>query len=141
MYGTPNEKLWPGITKLPDFKQTFPQFKPKGLTSYCNLLDDNGMDLLSKMIVYDPCKRISAKNALNHVRIFSFIYLFSFSLILMILIKIYWSLIKLTEFKLRNIYNYMTKLCLLSFFIWPLNLLKIFKIFKLIIIVVIYYIY
>jgi serine/threonine protein kinase len=68
MYGTPNEKLWPGITKLPDFKQTFPQFKPKGLTSYCSLLDDNGMDLLSKMIVYDPCKRISAKNALNHVR-------------------------------------------------------------------------
>ena len=70
MYGTPNEKLWPGITKLPDFKQSFPQFKPKGLSSFCNLLDDNGMDLLSKMIVYDPCKRISAKNALNHVRYF-----------------------------------------------------------------------
>ena len=69
MYGTPNEKLWPGITKLPDFKQTFPQFKPKGLNSYCSLLDDNGMDLLSKMIVYDPCKRISAKNAMNHVRL------------------------------------------------------------------------
>ena len=70
MYGTPNEKLWPGITKLPDFKPTFPQFKPKGLMSYCSLLDDNGMDLLSKMIVYDPCKRISAKNALNHVKYF-----------------------------------------------------------------------
>jgi serine/threonine protein kinase len=70
MYGTPNEKLWPGITKLPDFKQTFPQFRPKGLNSYCTLLDDNGLDLLSKMIVYDPCKRISAKNALNHVKYF-----------------------------------------------------------------------
>ena len=68
MYGTPHEKLWPGITKLPDFKQTFPQFKPKGLNNYCSLLDDNGLDLLSKMVVYDPCKRISAKNAMNHVR-------------------------------------------------------------------------
>ena len=90
MYGTPNEKLWPGITKLPDFKQTFPQFKPKGLNSYCSLLDENGLDLLSKMIVYDPCKRISAKNALNHVTLFYFINsLFNFSLILMILTKIF----------------------------------------------------
>ena len=71
MYGTPHEKLWPGITKLPDFKQTFPQFKPKGLNNYCSLLDDNGLDLLSKMVVYDPCKRISAKNAMNHVRYFT----------------------------------------------------------------------
>jgi serine/threonine protein kinase len=66
MYGTPNEKIWPGITKLPDFKLTFPQFKSKGLASYCTNLDDLGLDLLSKMIVYDPCRRISAKNALNH---------------------------------------------------------------------------
>jgi len=98
MYGTPNEKLWPGITKLPDFKQTFPQFKPKGLNSYCSLLDDNGMDLLSKMIVYDPCKRISAKNALNHVRylfnyqkflsfpFFCYFYLFNF----LALFRWYW---------------------------------------------------
>ena len=28
MYGTPTEKTWPGITKLPEFKLTFPQFKP-----------------------------------------------------------------------------------------------------------------
>jgi hypothetical protein len=67
MYGTPTEKIWPGITKLPDFKLTFPQFKSKGIASYCSNLDDSGLDLLSKMIVYDPCKRISAKNALNHV--------------------------------------------------------------------------
>ena len=78
MYGTPHEKLWPGITKLPDFKQTFPQFKAKGLNSYCNLLDDNGLDLLSKMVVYDPCKRISAKNAMNHVSYFTFFTLFHF---------------------------------------------------------------
>jgi len=66
MYGTPNEKMWPGITKLPEFKLSFPQFKGKGLPSFCLNLDNNGIDLLSKMIVYDPCKRISAKGALNH---------------------------------------------------------------------------
>ena len=66
MYGTPTEKTWPGITKLPEFKLTFPQFKGKGINTYCSNLDNNGIDLLSKMIVYDPCKRISAKAALNH---------------------------------------------------------------------------
>ena len=34
MYGTPNEKMWPGITKLPDFKPTFPQFKGKSINSF-----------------------------------------------------------------------------------------------------------
>jgi hypothetical protein len=67
MYGTPTEKTWPGITKLQDFKLTFPQFKAKGIASYNSFLDEAGLDLLSKMIVYDPCKRISAKSALNHV--------------------------------------------------------------------------
>jgi serine/threonine protein kinase len=70
MYGTPNEKVWPGITKLPDFKQTFPQFRGKGIGAYCSNLDEAGLDLICKMIVYDPCKRISAKSALNHVKIF-----------------------------------------------------------------------
>ena len=67
MFGTPTEKTWPGITKLPDFKLTFPQFKPKGIEAYNQNLDPVGLDLLSKMIQQDPCKRISAKAALNHV--------------------------------------------------------------------------
>lgn len=70
MYGTPTEKTWPGITKLPDFKLTFPQFKGKGISGSCSNLDADGLDLLSKMILYDPCKRISAKSALNHVSLF-----------------------------------------------------------------------
>ena len=68
MYGTPTEKTWPGITKLPDFKLTFPQFKGKGIATYNKNLDPIGLDLLDKMIQLDPCKRISAKAALNHVR-------------------------------------------------------------------------
>jgi serine/threonine protein kinase len=70
MYGTPNEKMWPGITKLPEFKLTFPQFKTKGLPTYCTNLDEAGLDLLSRMVVCDPCRRISAKAALNHVTLY-----------------------------------------------------------------------
>ena len=66
-YGTPNEKTWPGVTKLPDFKLTFPQFKGKGISNYCTNFESLGLDLIQKMVVYDPCKRISAKAALNHV--------------------------------------------------------------------------
>ena len=66
IFGTPNENNWPGITKLPEFKLSFPQFKGKGLGS-CNCnIDHVGMDLLGKMIQLDPCRRISAKQALNH---------------------------------------------------------------------------
>ena len=66
MFGTPNEKTWPGVTKLPEFKLTFPQFKGKGISSYNRNIDNIGLDLLSRMIQLDPCKRISAKQALQH---------------------------------------------------------------------------
>jgi serine/threonine protein kinase len=66
MFGTPNEETWVGVTKLPNYKVRFPQFKGKGLTAYSFNIDENGQDLLSKMIVYDPYLRISAKQALNH---------------------------------------------------------------------------
>ena len=66
MYGTPTEKTWPGITKLPEFKLTFPQFHGEGLKSYNTNIDSVGLDLLGKMIQLDPAKRISAKRALEH---------------------------------------------------------------------------
>ena len=66
MYGTPTEKTWPGITKLPEFKLSFPQFKGKGIEAYNKNIDKVGLDLLEKMLQQDPCKRISAKQALNH---------------------------------------------------------------------------
>ena len=66
MFGTPNEKTWPGVTKLPEFKLTFPQFKGKGINAYNRNIDNVGLDLLSKMIQLDPSKRISAKQALQH---------------------------------------------------------------------------
>ena len=66
MHGTPNEETRPGITKLPEFKLTFPQFRPKGLKEYNTNIDEVGLDLLWQMIQIDPGKRISAKRALNH---------------------------------------------------------------------------
>lgn len=64
--GTPNESVWPGVTKLPDYKPTFPQWKPMDLAQLIPDLEPAGIDLLKKMLVYEPSKRISAKEALKH---------------------------------------------------------------------------
>ena len=66
MYGTPNESTWPGISKLPEFKLTFPQFRYKGLKEFNTNIDELGLDLLEKMLQLDPAKRITAKRALCH---------------------------------------------------------------------------
>ncbi|KFO37148.1 Cyclin-dependent kinase 1 [Fukomys damarensis] len=64
--GTPNNEVWPEVESLQDYKNTFPKWKPGSLASHVKNLDENGLDLLSKMLVYDPAKRISGKMALNH---------------------------------------------------------------------------
>ncbi|XP_013774341.1 cyclin-dependent kinase 1-like [Limulus polyphemus] len=64
--GTPTEEVWPGVTQLPDYKPTFPSWKENILPSTCSQMDNNGIDVLLKMLVYDPSKRITAKAALHH---------------------------------------------------------------------------
>ncbi|XP_060624926.1 cyclin-dependent kinase 1 [Anolis sagrei] len=64
--GTPNNDVWPEVESLQDYKNTFPKWKPSSLASQVKHLDDNGLDLLSKMLIYDPAKRISGRAALNH---------------------------------------------------------------------------
>ena len=64
--GTPNDQVFPGVTSLPDFKSTFPKWKPTGLARLVPNIDEVGLDLLSKMVCSDPAQRISAKAALNH---------------------------------------------------------------------------
>jgi len=69
--GTPNDKLWPGITELPEYKSDFPVFPPQKLSSVVSGLDEDGYDLLSKMLQYDPNQRISAAKALQHPYFFT----------------------------------------------------------------------
>ncbi|XP_077999168.1 cyclin-dependent kinase 1-like [Glandiceps talaboti] len=64
--GTPNETSWPGVSSLPDYKPTFPCWKVNQLHTAVKNLDEDGMDLLQKMLIYDPARRLSAKAALKH---------------------------------------------------------------------------
>lgn len=66
MLGTPDEHSWPGVSSLPDYKPTFPQWHGAELKSAVKGLDADGIDLLAQTLVYDPAHRISAKRALQH---------------------------------------------------------------------------
>jgi len=47
-------------------QDVFPQWRPRDLKEVSPMLDDDGIDLLRRMLVYDPTQRISAKAALQH---------------------------------------------------------------------------
>ncbi|XP_074652153.1 cyclin-dependent kinase 2-like [Tubulanus polymorphus] len=65
--GTPDERLWPGVSKLPDYKSTFPKWPPqKDIGHLVPTLDEDGKELLMMMLTYVPHNRVSAKNALGH---------------------------------------------------------------------------
>jgi len=50
--GTPNEDCWPGVTKLRDYKTTFPNWPANSIQSVVNglVLDQLGLDLLNVFI-------------------------------------------------------------------------------------------
>ena len=66
--GTPNDTLWPGVSILPDWKTTFPQWNTQ-LLDVCIpqlKLQPLALDLLSKILIYEPSKRLTARDALKH---------------------------------------------------------------------------
>lgn len=63
---TPTEEIWPGVTSLPDYKPTFPCWNSNQLENQVKNLNEDGLDLLQKTLVYDPVHRISAKDMLEH---------------------------------------------------------------------------
>ncbi|XP_072968151.1 cell division control protein 2 homolog isoform X2 [Typha angustifolia] len=64
--GTPDEGIWPGVTSLPDFKSAFPKWPPTNLATVVPTLEPAGVDLLSKMLCFEPSRRITAQHALEH---------------------------------------------------------------------------
>jgi serine/threonine protein kinase len=64
--GTPTEETFPGVTQLPAFSTTFPKWRPKNLADLLHGISPAGVDLIQKMLQYDPAARISAKAALDH---------------------------------------------------------------------------
>jgi serine/threonine protein kinase len=66
--GTPTTETWPGVTELPDYKAAFPQWPRRALSKSITstTFDAAGMDLLEKMLAYDPSKRISSRAAMDH---------------------------------------------------------------------------
>lgn len=63
--GTPTEKSWPGVTKLPDYKE-FPIYPPAPLNLIVPTLDELGLDLLQQHLVCNPSGRITAEEAMAH---------------------------------------------------------------------------
>ncbi|CAL1281969.1 unnamed protein product [Larinioides sclopetarius] len=64
--GTPNDDIWPGVTELPDYKTTFPNWRQNSLAVLSSRLGTDGHSLLADMLIYNPGKRISALDALKH---------------------------------------------------------------------------
>jgi len=46
LLGTPDEDVWPGVTTLPDYKSTFPNWHPKELGDHVNGSTDESVELL-----------------------------------------------------------------------------------------------
>jgi serine/threonine protein kinase len=69
--GTPDAENHPDIVSLPHFKPTFPKWSAKSLEDIFPNLDANGINLMSRMLSYDPNKRITAKQALLHVKFYN----------------------------------------------------------------------
>jgi serine/threonine protein kinase len=72
--GTPNEEIWPGITTYPEYKITFPKWRAQNLADIIPELDEKGIDLMNKFLTLDPDKRITIKEAINHVIFISLNY-------------------------------------------------------------------
>ncbi|GBG27894.1 Cyclin-dependent kinase 3 [Hondaea fermentalgiana] len=65
--GTPNENSWPGVTSLPDYQPIFPKWKAQPVEKFARgIVDPLGRNLLMRMLEYDPSRRITAKEALDH---------------------------------------------------------------------------
>jgi len=64
--GTPSEEHFPCVLQYKNFKTCFPTWHKVPLRTVCSDLNEDGIDLLEKMLCYDPLERISAASILSH---------------------------------------------------------------------------
>lgn len=64
--GTPNETMWPGVSKLQDWNPDFPVWPTLNLSKSAPALGEAGIDLCDQLLALDPKNRISARDALAH---------------------------------------------------------------------------
>ncbi|KAF9601217.1 hypothetical protein IFM89_017402 [Coptis chinensis] len=75
--GRPDETIWPGFSRLPGVKINVPvkkyktpreRFPSPSFFTFTSrpYLSEAGLDLLNRLVAYDPEKRITAQDALNH---------------------------------------------------------------------------
>jgi serine/threonine protein kinase len=65
--GTPNGEGWSDLTELPLYKNDYPIYKGESLKKFLPNLDEEGLDLIERMLRCNPSERITAKEALQHV--------------------------------------------------------------------------
>ncbi|KAG0174869.1 hypothetical protein DFQ28_008580 [Apophysomyces sp. BC1034] len=67
LLGAPTPEGWPGFSELPHAKNvSLTKNQYSTLRTRFPYLTEAGMDLLSKLLTYDPAKRITAEEALQH---------------------------------------------------------------------------
>ncbi|POM64011.1 CMGC/CDK/CDK7 protein Kinase [Phytophthora palmivora] len=63
--GTPTEDEWPGVSSLANFVEFTPSTAPP-LASIFSAASEDALDLLAKLLKYNPAERITAAEALKH---------------------------------------------------------------------------
>lgn len=66
-FGNPDESMWPGVSKLPDYdKITLPKCQPTPMKDIFPDASEEALSLLSGLLHYDSAKRLTAEEALRH---------------------------------------------------------------------------
>jgi serine/threonine protein kinase len=68
LLGTPNDEIWPDFSSLPLTSKLKMKYQPidQLKLKFEDFLSENGRDLISKMLTYDPKSRITTSEALKH---------------------------------------------------------------------------